>query len=405
MIYDTITSTWDEFAHPTKYSPKSKSWWNRDLARAKKDLSISLADSTPPWQRKNICCRFPPHIRYSPEFMNCNITINRRDDERHAFDQAVHLRHKKRSKFHSLLRKTKNKYFEERIHDISINSRHVWDLMPWIRTRAIPNYLGLKHPINGAPIATRDDMWKAFDTTFHSAQNRAVDMSIINVLPCLPTREWNPFSRQELADALTMCASNSVPSWDHMSWKFLKFLTSKTDNPKWHSICTHGFLNLFNACFTHGLWPDKFRRSVMVVIPKPGKDDYTKIKSYRPIVLLSTIAKWMEKIINERIQYDAHKYSILHPCQFSSTWQRSTIDAVTYVTNHIQQGWRKKLVTTMISFDVAQFFPSINHDLLITICSRRGFPPTFINWLHAYFLPHSSSLCFRNASSPSFICP
>ena len=80
-IYNTITSTWDKFACPTKYSPKSKSWWTRDLAKAKKDLSISLADSTPPWQHKNVRRRLPPHIRYSPEFMNCNITINRHDDE------------------------------------------------------------------------------------------------------------------------------------------------------------------------------------------------------------------------------------------------------------------------------------------------------------------------------------
>ena len=61
--------------------------------------------------------------------------------------------------------------------------------MPWVHTRAIPNYLGLKHPINSAPIATCDDMWKVFDTTFHSAQNWAVNMSVVNILPSLPTRE------------------------------------------------------------------------------------------------------------------------------------------------------------------------------------------------------------------------
>ena len=131
--------------------------------------------------------------------------------------------------------------------------------MPWVHTRAIPDYLGLKHPINSAPIMTCDDMWKMIDTTFHLAQNQTVDMSVINILLRLETREWNPFSKQELADALAMCTSNSVPSWDHMSWKFLKFLTSQSDNPKWHAICMNGFLNLFNACFTYGLWPDEFR--------------------------------------------------------------------------------------------------------------------------------------------------
>ena len=84
-------------------------------------------------------------------------------------------------------------------------------MMPWVCTRAIPDYLGLKHPINGAPIMTHDDMWKAFDMTFHLAQNRAIDMSVINILLRLKTREWNLFLKQELADALAMCTSNSVP--------------------------------------------------------------------------------------------------------------------------------------------------------------------------------------------------
>ncbi|KAH9910575.1 uncharacterized protein BXZ73DRAFT_9253, partial [Epithele typhae] len=57
-----------------------------------------------------------------------------------------------------------------------------------------------------------------------------------------------------------------------------------------------------------GVWPEEFRRATTVVIPKPSKPDYTKVKAYRPIVLLSTIAKWMEKVINARVQFAAHKH-------------------------------------------------------------------------------------------------
>ena len=402
-IYETITDTWTEYARPHKYSPRSKPWWNQELSESKKNLSRLLADSTPPWQRKNVRRRLPPHIRYSPEYMN-HFPNTRRDDERRAYERAARLRHKAHTDFYSLLKRTKNQFFEARIHEISVKSKRVWDLMPWIRTRAIPDYLGLKSP-DGTPIKSRDEMWQSFNSTFHSAQNRDVDLSIVNELPRLATRDWNPFSEQELTDALAMCAAKSAPGWDHMSWTFLKHLTSPKKNKKHHRECVQGFLNLFNACFTLGLWPEEFRRSVTVIIPKPGKDDYTKIKSYRPIVLLSTIAKWMEKIINERMQYDAHKHRVLHPCQFGSTWQRSTVDAVAYATNHIKQGWRKKKVTTMIGFDVAQFFPSINHELLISICERRGFSPIFIKWLRAYFLPRSSSFRFGNNSSPNFECP
>ncbi len=256
-IYETITNTWNEYARPHKYSPRSKPWWNQELSESKQSLSKILADSTPPWQRKNTRRHIPPNIRYSPEYMNQFLHMCR-NDERRAFENAARLRHKARADFFSLMKRTKNKFFEERIYEIAVNSKRVWDLMPWIRTRAIPDYLGLKSS-SGTPITSRDEMWQSFNSTFHAAQDRVVDMSIIEVLPKLETRDWNPFSEQELIDALAMCAAKSAPGWDHMSWTFLKHLTSPKKNNKHYRACIKGFLDLFNACFSLGLWPDEFR--------------------------------------------------------------------------------------------------------------------------------------------------
>ncbi|TBU36166.1 hypothetical protein BD309DRAFT_878853, partial [Dichomitus squalens] len=33
------------------------------------------------------------------------------------------------------------------------------------------------------------------------------------------------------------------------------------------------------------------------------------------VVLLSTIAKWMEKVVNNHFTFDAHSHGILHPLQ------------------------------------------------------------------------------------------
>ncbi|TBU44859.1 hypothetical protein BD309DRAFT_814751, partial [Dichomitus squalens] len=120
-------------------------------------------------------------------------------------------------------------------------------------------------------------------------------------MPALPARDWPPFSRQELLDALHATNSRSAPGWDHITWKFLKWvLATRT---KGHEVILAGFVRLFNAIFSHGVWPAPFRRAVSVLLPKPNKSDYTILKSYRPIVLLSTIAKWMEKVVNNRFTF------------------------------------------------------------------------------------------------------
>ncbi|KAJ5472153.1 hypothetical protein N7539_008722 [Penicillium diatomitis] len=54
---------------------------------------------------------------------------------------------------------------------------------------------------------------------------------------------------------------------------------------------------LFNACLQHGYCPTHFKDTITVVLRKPGKNDYTQPKAYRPIALLNTLGKVMETII------------------------------------------------------------------------------------------------------------
>ena len=59
----------------------------------------------------------------------------------------------------------------------------------------------------------------------------------------------------------------------------------------------------------------------------------------------------------------------------------------------------------MLGFDVAQFFPSVNHNLLIQIMSRAGFNHKLCEFTSAYFGPCTSSFVFKGDVSPTFNCP
>ena len=79
------------------------------------------------------------------------------------------------------------------------------------------------------------------------------------------------------------------------------------------AVAAVGILFLANTCLLLHHWPRHFKKSVSVIIPKLGKPAYDTPKVFRPIVLLHTLGKLIEKMIARRLQFDAVKYGILHP--------------------------------------------------------------------------------------------
>jgi len=57
----------------------------------------------------------------------------------------------------------------------------------------------------------------------------------------------------------------------------------------------------------------------------------------------------------------------------SSIQQQSTTDAGIYLIHLIYIGWTKDLHMSTLTFDIVQFFPSLNHQLLLKILSKASF--------------------------------
>ena len=72
----------------------------------------------------------------------------------------------------------------------------------------------------------------------------------------------------------------------------------------------------------------------MVIISKPNKKSYDLSKSFRPIVLLNTVGKLIEKVIRERLQFIMASNNFIHPSQLGGLKFKSTTDmgiVLTYI--------------------------------------------------------------------------
>ena len=62
---------------------------------------------------------------------------------------------------------------------------------------------------------------------------------------------------------------------------------------------------LFNLCLKRSFWPDILKTAEVIPIYKSGKKN--DMGNYRPISLISNIAKIFEKIIHKRHQFHKQK--------------------------------------------------------------------------------------------------
>ena len=196
--------------------------------------------------------------------------------------------------------------------------------MSWVKQRKLPVVEAIW--FQGQPCNNLPDLWRALHQSYNAAANCSVDLSVLNEVPSQATHSWVPFFLLEMQEALKAYSNVSVPGPDHITWRYLKYILS-------NNTYAVGILSLANACLSLHYWPRHFKELVSVIIPKTGKPAYDTPKAFRPIVLLNTLGKLIEKMIARRLQFDVVKYGILHSNQLGGVAQQSTEDAGVFLTH------------------------------------------------------------------------
>jgi hypothetical protein len=127
------------------------------------------------------------------------------------------------------------------------------------------------------------------------------------------------------------------------------------------------------VCLDQGYCPQHFRRSTTVVIRKPGKDDYSIPKNYRPIALLSTIGKALEAIIAARISYLVEKHALLPQNHIVGGRRgRSCEHALYLLLEKIHAAWRAGYpIATLLTLDLTGAYDNVSHQRLLHNMRKR----------------------------------
>jgi hypothetical protein len=113
---------------------------------------------------------------------------------------------------------------------------------------------------------------------------------------------------------------------------------------------------MYNGCLRRAFFPKRWKTAKLIPTVKPGKENSDYVSKFRPIILLNSGGKVLEKLFINRINHHVFAHDIMNKNQFGFTPQRSTIDAAMAVKGFIDEGLAAGEIIVIISLDVKGAF-------------------------------------------------
>ena len=138
--------------------------------------------------------------------------------------------------------------------------------------------------------------------------------------------------------------------------------------------------NIFQAIYSTGYIPIEFRKSKVVFIPKPLKDDYGEAGSFRPISLTQFLFKTMERVIEWSLCEHAKKMGQISDMQHAYSGTRGTDTALSTLVNLIESAILRKQLCLVISVDIQGAFDNLAFMAIEKVMGDNDYPPYMIRW-------------------------
>ena len=121
---------------------------------------------------------------------------------------------------------------------------------------------------------------------------------------------------------------------------------------------------IYNLCIEHNVFPEQLKHAKVIALPKSRKD-LSDVNNYRPISLLSSLSKPLEKHIhNHLLRYLEHR-QLLYAFQSGFRPNFSCHTALTRLVDSWLININKKNLSGVVFLDLKKAFDLINHNILL----------------------------------------
>ena len=183
------------------------------------------------------------------------------------------------------------------------------------------------------------------------------------------------FTFKNIDEIIVKKTINNLPTknscaYDDISSKLLKVIAPVIIKP---------LTLLFNQVLNTGICPDKLK--IAKVIPIYKKGDPQLFENYRPISLLPTISKVLEKIIHKSY---FEEYGLFFNDQYGFRPKHSTEYAALELIDRIINKMDLNEITIDIFLDLSKAFDTIDHTILLHKLKYYGLEQSTLRLIESY---------------------
>ena len=160
---------------------------------------------------------------------------------------------------------------------------------------------------------------------------------------------------------------------------------------------------LFNLCLETRTFPSLWKFGKVAALFKKG--DRCDANNYRPITVLPTISKILEKAVHTQLYAYLKNNGILTSKQFGFRPKLSTGTALAHFTDNILQNMDAGSFTGAVFLHLSKAFDTVDHPLLLQKLTNIGLTTSTAQWFRSYLTNRSQITSVGDAHSASTEMP
>jgi len=287
-----------------------------------------------------------------------------------------------RNIYNNLVRLSKKMYFDSNFTKFKKNPKKTWELLKEAANLNSSNDSVERLRVNNEDVTDPGLMAEHFNDFFVKIGKEISDSisetdvkpeSFMPDLPDLNELELNEIHSTLIRDIIKSFTSKGSLDSDGLSTKLLKNISNEICGPLAH---------IFNLSVQQGIFPNKLKRSRTVPIFKSG--DPTTCDNYRPISLLSTLSKILEKIISVQLVNHLDRNDLLYKHQYGFQRGKSTEHNLVQAFNFIGNAINDNKYCIGVFFDLKKAFDVCSKDILLMKMEKMGIKGIALKWFKSY---------------------